>query len=416
MINVNDYLCETDSETFEKALANKQGDGIIIIPPRMSETEPERDYWLIDRAILLPENTTVIMQNSTIKLSDKCRDNFFRTANCGMGISFPEKISNVHIRGEGKCILLGADKPRAVGDSSKLLKNPCPHFPEDVCAMADYLPAEKRTLETLDFDDIHYYSYGTDAGKEGESQYGDWRGIGILFANTENFSVENIQIIDSHGWGISLEACSFGHIRKIHFDAHMYKLIDGVYNNMENQDGIDVRNGCHDIIISDITGVTGDDVVALTAIANDCNTPGGSTNSTHVMPDDWTIRDRNIYNITIKNVTASSYLCLIVRIYPINSKIWNVVVDGIQDNTPADKTHWATIALGGDGYGGKSGELSGIIISNVICNANEGICVSGTVHNSVISNVINMRKDTPLLKIEGDAELINVKTENLVQV
>ena len=70
MINVNDYISLTDSETFEKALAHKEKDGIIVIPPRVSEIEPERDYWLIDRAILLPENTTVIMQNSKIKLSD----------------------------------------------------------------------------------------------------------------------------------------------------------------------------------------------------------------------------------------------------------------------------------------------------------------------------------------------------------
>lgn len=415
MINVNDFLRETDSETFEAALQNKQSDGIILIPPRVSEKEPERDFWLIDRAILLSENTTVIMQNSTIKLSDKCRDNFFRTGNCGMGISFPEKISNIHIRGEGTCVLLGADKPRAVGDSSKTLKNPCPHLVEDVCAMADYIPAERRTPDTLTFDDIHYYSYGTDAGKAGESQYGDWRGIGILFANTENFSIENIQIVDSHGWGISLEACAFGYIRRIHFDAHMCKMIDGICCNMENQDGIDIRNGCHDIMISDITGVTGDDVVALTAIATD-NLPGGSVNSTHVMPGDWTVRDKNIYNITIKNIVATSTLCLIVRVYPIDAKIWNVIIDGVVDNTPPDATHWATICLGGDGYGGLSGEMSGIIISNVICNADEGISVDGYLRDSVISNVINMRKDTPLLKVTKPDGLVNVKTENLVQL
>ena len=64
----------------------------------------------------------------------------------------------------------------------------------------------------------------------------------------------------------------------------------------------------------------------------------------------------------------------------------------------------------------KSGEIKGIVISYVICNANEGICVFGTVQDSGISNVINMRKDTPLIHIEEGAELINVKTENLVQM
>ena len=101
MINVNDYRCRTDSETIEFAIQNRTSDGIVVIPPRVSDIEPERSYWRIDRAILLPENTTVVLQNCKIKLSDKCRDNFFRTANCGFGFPDPAPIRNVHIRGEG---------------------------------------------------------------------------------------------------------------------------------------------------------------------------------------------------------------------------------------------------------------------------------------------------------------------------
>ena len=43
--------------------------GIVVIPPRESGIEPERTYWRIDRAILIPENTTVVLQNCKIKLS-----------------------------------------------------------------------------------------------------------------------------------------------------------------------------------------------------------------------------------------------------------------------------------------------------------------------------------------------------------
>ena len=76
------------------------------------------------------------MRNCKIKLSDKCRDNFFRTANCGMGIDEPEKIKNVHVIGEGRAILEGADHPRASGDGSKILANPCPFEEEDVLKYA----------------------------------------------------------------------------------------------------------------------------------------------------------------------------------------------------------------------------------------------------------------------------------------
>ena len=97
MIIATDFQGKTDSEILENALKEKTADGIVVIPPRKPDEQSDRTYWLIDRAILLPENTTVILQNCKIKLSDQCRDNFFRSANCGMGIEFPEKISNIHI-------------------------------------------------------------------------------------------------------------------------------------------------------------------------------------------------------------------------------------------------------------------------------------------------------------------------------
>ena len=66
MINVNDFHAATDSDVFERAIAALEPDGILLVPPRRSSVEPERGYWLIDRAIRLPANTTVLLQNATI--------------------------------------------------------------------------------------------------------------------------------------------------------------------------------------------------------------------------------------------------------------------------------------------------------------------------------------------------------------
>jgi hypothetical protein len=71
MIYANDFAALTDSDTLDAAMANRDGDGVIVISPRRSDIEPERDFWLIDRAVLIPENTTVILRNCKIKLSDK---------------------------------------------------------------------------------------------------------------------------------------------------------------------------------------------------------------------------------------------------------------------------------------------------------------------------------------------------------
>ncbi len=415
MINVNHYTTATDSEAFEQAIADLQSDRILIVPQRQSDAGPERTFWLLDRAILLPENITVILQNCTIKLSDRCRDNFFRTANCGMGIEYPQRIRNIHILGIGTCTLLGADHPRATGDESKQLANPCPYETDDLCAMADWIPPERRTPDTINFWDRHNHSYGTDAGTT-ESQYGDWRGIGILFANTEHFSIKNLQISDSHGWGISLESCSDGTIEQIHFDACMSKMIDGLRNNMENQDGIDLRNGCHNILISDITGKTGDDVIALTAIASETYRPGGAVQNTHVMHSDWTQREKDIHDIIIRNVQAYSDLCYTIRLLPANAKIWNIIIDNVIDTAPNDHPHAATIILGDGGYGKNPIDgMSGITISNIICNSNIGIEVSEYLRDSIISNVINKKIGAPLLVVRKENGLHNVKTDCLVQ-
>ena len=169
MVYANDFFGKSDADVLNSAIENRGCDGIVVIGPRISDTEPERHDWLLDRAILLPSNTTVVIQNCKLKLSDRCRDNFFRSANCGLGIEENEPLFNIHIRGEGAAVLEGADHPRATGDSSKILKNPCPFTVEDICKHADWIEEQRRTPEQITFADRHDYSYGTDAGKEGES-------------------------------------------------------------------------------------------------------------------------------------------------------------------------------------------------------------------------------------------------------
>lgn len=418
MINVNNFSGVNDSAVINEAIANRDADGIVIIPPRKSLVEPERDYWLLDSAILLPENTTVILQNCTMKLSDDCRDNFFRSANCGMGFVYPELIENIHIRGEGTCTLLGADHPRAVGDASKILSNPCPYTVEDLCKYADWIPEERKLTKQLAFSDRHDHSYGTDSGNENESQVGDWRGIGILLANVNHFSISNLRIVQSHCWGISLEACSNGTVEQIEFDACMHKEIDGMLHNMENQDGVDIRNGCHHITISDIHGHTGDDLIAITAIARTEFRPGGSLKTTEVMHNDWTRRENGVHDIIIRNVSGYSQLCHIIRLLACNTKIWNVIIDGVIDAPPEDVLHSSTIFIGerGDALYGKvnTDGVSNISISNVVCKSRQAIYVAGYLQDSVITNVINQNPNCPTLGVYREDGLDNVKTCNLL--
>ncbi len=415
MVNAKDFL-GTDNEKIDSAILGRGADGIVVI-----EGKENGEPWLLDRAILLPENTTVILRNVKLKLSDKCRDNFFRTANCGLCIDEPKKIKNVRIIGEGRAVLEGADYPRATGDSSKVLSKLCPFTPEDICKYADWVPQDRKASGKLNGWDKHSHSYGTDAGKEGESQFGDWRGVGVLFANVDDFTIENLRIVKPHGWSISIESGTNGRICKIDFDACMYKEIDGMKQNMENQDGIDIRNGCHHILISDITGMTGDDVIALTAAARKDlqRTKGGSLNDTHVMNNDWTNREDGIHDIVIRNVMATSSLCWVVRLLPIDTIIYNVIIDGVIDTD--DVNHHGTIFLGENGYGATMDDekecMRNIIVSNIVSGATDhAVCVGGYLRDSIINNVIYKIKDKPAIVLGPQDALKNVTITNIQTV
>ena len=197
----------------------------------------------------------------------------------------------------------------------------------------------------------------------------------------------------------------------------MSKMIDGMLHNMENQDGIDLRNGCNNIIISDITGRTGDDVIALTAIASPNYRPGGSVRNTHVMHNDWSRRDPTIHDVIIRNVIATSNLCHIIRLLPCNTEIYNVVIDGIIDTCTDSDKHSTVIALGdNDSAYGKNlpNGLHNITISNVICNAKRaGIRILGYLKDSVISNVINKNPKAPTILATRENGLSNVLISNI---
>ena len=241
--NPNDYQ-GTDSERIAAAVADaKDRGGVVRIPPRVPDEVADRNYWLLDSAILLPSHTTLILDSCALKLSDACRDNFIRSANCGAGIEKVAPCEDIHIIGDGDVKLIGADHPRATGDSGKKLG--------------------ERT-------------YGTDAGKEGESQTGDWRNIGILLANVDRFTIKNISMINAHAWSVSLEKCANGTVENLRFDSTETREIDGQSVKVLNVDGVDLRKGCHNIVVSGIRGRTGDDLVAAIVRIHDADAVRGA--------------------------------------------------------------------------------------------------------------------------------------------
>ncbi len=339
--------------------AAKTGERVVI--PRINQSaEGDRPLWLLDSAILVQSNTYLELENCHIKLSDQSRDNIIRSANCGMGITDIQPMTNVSIVGIGRVLLEGADNPRSTGDSAKVLG--------------------KRT-------------YGTDAGVEGKSQTGDWRNIGILMAYVEQFRIENLFMKDAHSWTISLERCAYGVIRDIEFSAREGKEVNGKFETFLNQDGLDLRQGCHDIDISNISGHTGDDLIALTNIVNE-NYGAGSPDYIMVStPNNRGDGKDDIRNIIIRNVrgyTAGGHH--IIRLLNASGlKIHDVIIDGLID-TSTGKNAKAAVKIGDSNpvWGGVTplGDTYHIFITNIVSRAKHTVLIGGSLSESSISHVI----------------------------
>lgn len=379
-ITPNDFE-GSDSERINHAVIAAAATGQRTVIPRINRAKDgPREVWLIDTAILVQSGTTLELENCHIKLSDRCRDNFIRSGNCGLGIADIAPMSDIHIIGVGNVLLEGADHPRATGDSAKTL-------------------GER--------------SYGTDAGVAEESQTGDWRNIGILLAFVERFSIENVRIKDSHCWAISLERCAFGSIRDIDFASTGSRMIDGQAATILNQDGLDLRQGCHDITIENITGYTGDDLVALTNILGS-NSESGSTGSTMVSAkiDRGNGLD-DIRYVTLRNLRG---YCAgghhIVRFLNASGlKIHDVILDGLVDTSGSGKRCKAALKIGDSNpkWGGATplGDTYRILVSNIMSRAEHTILIAGSLSESIVTNVI--KYDAPGDPVTYESGLQNVR-------
>ena len=367
----------SDSERINAAVrdAHKFG-GRVRISRRKPDAVSDRDFWLLDRAISVPGNTVLVISNCRIKLSDSSRDNWIRSANCVVGKPEVEWISGVHIVGEGTAVLEGADHPRSTGDGSKILRT------------------DKFGMKVIKDGKVIRETYGTDEGKEGERQYGDWRNVGILLARVKDFSIRNLTLRKAHCWAVSLEYCRQGQVSGLNFEADENPVIDGKKVTWLNQDGLDLRNGCRDITIENITGHSGDDLIALTAIGSKPRRAGQIV-STHFCGGDPDIREQDVFNISIRNIrghSAGGYM--IVRFLNQRGvRMHDIMLDGVLDTSPEGHVCHAAVKLGDVNYGGPAqvGETARFKISNIQTHARYAIVLGAPLADSMISNVLLFR-------------------------
>lgn len=384
----------TDSERIAQAVAAAAATSGRVRIPRVNDAR-KNNLWLIDEAITLPSNITLELDGCRVKLSDTCRDNIIRSANSGIGITSILPARNIHIVGKNGATLEGADHPRATGDSGKTLTSQKgKHYP---------------------------LTYGTDADKPNENQKGDWRNIGILMTSVELFSIEGVRIVNSHCWAISLEWCAYGSIRDISFSSDDGIMIDGEHTNALNQDGLDLRIGCHDIIIENITGHTGDDLIALTAIPH-AHAVTGDVNSTELSASRTPESPcPDVHNIVIRNVSGySTGGHHIVRFLNTSGvTMHDILLDGLIDSSPDNITCRAAVKIGDNNpnWGGVTplGDTSRFVIRNVMSRCHTGVLVAGSLSESIIDGLIQDGSRGQAIVLEsGEKYVHHVRMSNIL--
>lgn len=315
-----------------------------------------KDY-VISRAILIPSDTTVIIDGCRIKQADFTFDNVFRGDNLLLADDAPygfpldiKPIENIKIIGKNGAEIHGAKK------HPKLL------------------------------------NYATQKTEEPLGDFWGWRTLTISLSRCSGFEICGFALENARCWALSFDMCTGGHIHDLRLNT-----------NVKNGDGIDFRSGCHNCIVENITGYTSDDTIACTAVTNGKATlPAPS----RVYPGEYylypmeptaylaekTAYEKDISDITIRNIrTCGKEHCLICLASG-GCRVHNIRIENIAEEAPADGAvpfREATVKIyTGYGSGYTKGDLHDITVSDVHgAYADNTFFCNADVENVVLRNI-----------------------------
>ena len=293
--------------------------------------------WMITHAILLPDDFTLVLDDCRVELAPGTRDNIIRNAGA-VGYMRIAPNRNIRVIGRGNAVLCGGRD--------------------------------------------NHYAPATSGDRNG------WRSIGILLCAVAGYELAGFTMRETQCWTISQEnGCARGHVHDIVFaDTNLNR----------NQDGIDVRKGCHDIVIENISGVTGDDTVALTGLRRPKDAPRRTTS--RKLPIQiggwWPTDDDDIHDITIRNVRArSAGGDGVIRLLTQDGiKMYNIVVSNVVDTTSGtQKRAQATIRIGDVNYWtikrNELGEMHHVTVTDVDAKGRVGVWIKGPLADSSVTDI-----------------------------
>ena len=233
----------------------------------------DRDV-VLDRALLLPSHTLVIIDDCTVKQADGCFDNVFRGANVALKDDDPAWIpdsiatlEDIRIIGKGNARIVGPDRNRTLGTR-----------------------------------------FMTGDGFGGRVNM-----LNFCFVN--NMEVSGLRFERTRGYAINFEYCEDVAVH----DIAVYNM-DMDRNRYGNGDGVDIRSGCRKFRVWNIVGESEDDLVAINSFTDYSRLPGGyPLEFSHKMgirlcADDP--RAADIYNVKVENVVKDGGQFHAVILFP----------------------------------------------------------------------------------------------------
>jgi len=355
-ITPNDCPGPDDSASIQNAVDRAHETGLnLVLIPRINE-RTGKPLWRIARDILLPSDMTVLLVNCRLEMEDDVYSGFFRNTN----FTKPETRTpegrqyNITIKGIGKAVLDGGKA-------------------NDLC-------------EAVSCKDGHPHVMNNTP---------------ILFVNVEGFVIDNICITNQRYWGMRFEYCSRGRITN---------YFTCVANDRRNQDGLNLRNGCHDILIENVMGQTGDDLIAFSAIDV-------------TRKDRWNLvvegEDPSIHDITVRNVSGAAVGHPLIAMRCANgAKLYNILIENAKDIpffAPVQLSRagkqpyprYGIVRIGGNGYStyrtSVMGEICNITVRDITsCHSRTAVIVNAMLRDIKLYNINGSGTCRSLLSIGPD--------------
>lgn len=363
------YPARDDAATIVKMIAETKAAGRreVVIPQK--NPKHADGLWIIEQAIRVPSGTRIIIDGARLVLADRVFCNVFQ---------------NEHARSKDRGKLSAEDRDiEIVGRNGATLDG------------GNYNGWGERSLpwkRGMFYADAEHREALAKAGKTLEDN------SFVYFHNVKGFRVEGLKLRHQRRWACTFSYCSEGLIRDIRFEAdiswvsedgldHRPNRVPGLGDNLyvKNGDGIDLRQGCNNIRVENLSGWSEDDMLALTNLG-----PFARDGVEGKSPD--------IHHVTVRNIRGATFLWfnLIRLLCADGTRIHDIDIDGVREECEP-RMPWrgcvSAVMINDQStefYKVRQavmGEVKDIVIRNVETAAAQPLHLFGPIENLTVENL-----------------------------